>query len=86
MISALFCYKISIICFYFLGQQEYSARTAGITSGIVLMVTIPLVLAIIFGIYIFLKRNKKNREEEEDTYEDPYKMDSLRYVKNYKIN
>ncbi|XP_018562976.1 protein mesh isoform X2 [Anoplophora glabripennis] len=48
-----------------LRQQEYSQRQAGIASGIVLAVLIPLVLLFVYIAFLFLKRKQKEKEEEE---------------------
>ncbi|KAG5346719.1 MESH protein, partial [Acromyrmex charruanus] len=47
------------------GQQEYSSRQAGITSGIVLACLIPILLVIICIGYRALKSRKQQRENEE---------------------
>jgi len=47
------------------GQQEYSSRQAGITSGIVLACLIPILLVIICVGYRALKSRKQQRENEE---------------------
>ncbi|KAG5323360.1 MESH protein, partial [Pseudoatta argentina] len=47
------------------GQQEYSSRQAGITSGIVLACLVPILLVIICIGYRALKSRKQQRENEE---------------------
>jgi len=47
------------------GQQEYSSREAGITTGIVLACLIPIVLIVICVGYRALKSRKEQREHEE---------------------
>ncbi|XP_044255484.1 protein mesh isoform X3 [Tribolium madens] len=48
-----------------LRQQEYSQRQAGIASGIVLAVIIPLVLLFVYIAYKFFEKRQKEKEEEE---------------------
>lgn len=43
------------------GQQEYSARTAGITSGIVLAVIIPIILLLLFCVFTIFKKQKRGK-------------------------
>jgi len=47
------------------GQQEYSSRQAGITTGIVLACLIPILLIIVCVGYRALKSRKEQREQEE---------------------
>ena len=47
------------------GQQEYSSRQAGITSGIVMACLIPILLVIVCVGYRALKSRKQERENEE---------------------
>lgn len=47
------------------GQQEYSSRQAGITTGIVLACLIPILLIVICVGYRALKSRKEHREHEE---------------------
>lgn len=47
------------------GQQEYSSRQAGITTGIVLACLIPILLIVICVGYRALKSRKEYREQEE---------------------
>lgn len=47
------------------GQQEYSSRQAGITTGIVLACLIPILLVVVCVGYRTLKGQKEQREEEE---------------------
>lgn len=49
---------------WLIGQQEYSQRQAGIASGIVMAVLIPLLLLFVYFAFLFLKKKKKEREEE----------------------
>jgi flagellar biosynthesis/type III secretory pathway M-ring protein FliF/YscJ len=48
------------------GQQEYSQRQAGIASGIVLAVLVPLVLLLVYIAYKFFERKQKEKDEEEE--------------------
>ncbi|XP_011160726.2 protein mesh isoform X2 [Solenopsis invicta] len=48
-----------------LRQQEYSSRTAGITTGIVLACLVPILLIIVCVGYRILKNRKKEQELEE---------------------
>ncbi|KAL0126020.1 hypothetical protein PUN28_004836 [Cardiocondyla obscurior] len=47
------------------GQQEYSSRQAGITTGIVLACLIPILLIVICVGYRALKSRKEHREQDE---------------------
>lgn len=49
-----------ILFYYKIGQQEYSARTAGATSGIILAVLLPLALCILYIGYRVFKNYNKN--------------------------
>ncbi|XP_011706564.1 PREDICTED: protein mesh-like [Wasmannia auropunctata] len=64
-------YNVHTTCFvmHTAGQQEYSSRQAGITTGIVLACLIPIVLIVICVGYRVLKSrcSKENREHEERT-------------------
>ncbi|CAH1106298.1 unnamed protein product [Psylliodes chrysocephalus] len=50
---------------YCLRQQEYSQRQAGITSGIIMIVLIPLILLFVYLAYRFLKKKQKEKEETQ---------------------
>lgn len=50
---------------YIAGQQEYSSRQAGITTGIVLACLIPILLVVICVGYRTLKSRKEYREHEQ---------------------
>ena len=54
----------------FTGQQEYSARYAGLTTAIVMAIIIPLVLALAFVAYKFIQKRKQDAEEDDEEYED----------------
>lgn len=47
------------------GQQEYSSRQAGITTGIVLACLIPILLIVVCVGYRLLKGRKEQREQDE---------------------
>lgn len=47
------------------GEQEYSSRNAGITTGIVLAVLVPLLLAILCVAYRMLQRRVKLDREDD---------------------
>ncbi|CAG9856877.1 unnamed protein product [Phyllotreta striolata] len=58
---------------YCLRQQEYSQRQAGITSGIIMLVLIPLILLFVYLAYRFLKKKQKERDEsrmQQDQYRE----------------
>lgn len=55
----LFCYALCA------GQQEYSSREAGITTGIVLACLVPILLIIVCVGYRLLKGRKEQREQDE---------------------
>ncbi|XP_015599243.1 protein mesh isoform X2 [Cephus cinctus] len=48
-----------------LRQQEYSSRQAGITSGIIIAILIPIMLIIVCVAYRVCKSRKEEREEED---------------------
>ncbi|XP_060531406.1 protein mesh isoform X2 [Cylas formicarius] len=50
---------------YCLRQQEYAQRQAAISSGIVLLVMVPLVLLFVYLAYRFFQKKQKEKEEEE---------------------
>lgn len=60
-------YNVCTTCFvmHTAGQQEYSSRQAGITTGIVLACLIPILLIVICVGYRALKSRKEDREQEE---------------------
>jgi len=60
-------YNVCTMCFvmHTAGQQEYSSRQAGITTGIVLACLIPILLIVICVGYRALKSRKEDREQEE---------------------
>lgn len=47
------------------GQQEYSSRQAGVTSGIILGCLIPILMIIICVAFRTLQGKRKDRELEE---------------------
>jgi len=62
--------ETEILCFYMnliAGQQEYSSRQAGITTGIVLAVLVPIVLILVCIAYqLFVRRKKESKYNVQD--------------------
>lgn len=57
-----------------IGQQEYSARQAGLTFGIILAVIVPIIIILVYAGYLILKRM---RESKDDTsYLSPIRASS----------
>lgn len=51
------------------GNQEYSARQAGITAGIILAVMVPLVLLIVYVAYKFVQSKRARDNELLDSHQ-----------------
>lgn len=63
--------------YIYLGQQEYSSRSAAITWGIILAVLIPLLLLIAYAALVVYRRIVKRNEENENEYSGIQKVRSL---------
>nr|CAD7410425.1 unnamed protein product [Timema cristinae] len=54
-----------------IGQQEYSSRQAGVTTGIIAAVLVPILLVLVCVVYQLFVRNKKNAEQQQQQVADP---------------
>lgn len=48
------------------GQQEYSSRQAGVTTGIIFACIIPILLVIVCVGYRVLRSRREEREQEDN--------------------
>lgn len=68
-------YIVSLRCIIYLsiGEQEYSSRTAAITTAIVMCIIVPIIIGLAYVGYKLLQRRKKDSDEEEEDEKETLK-------------
>nr|CAD7442533.1 unnamed protein product [Timema bartmani] len=52
-------------------KEEYSSRQAGVTTGIIAAVLVPILLVLVCVVYQLFVRNRKNAEQQQQQVADP---------------